>query len=161
MYEIFMFQALLGFAEKQSFYKVNRANGRIFFCLSVPGNFGAQLREVGEPTQRSHPWKGSPGSKLNLCLMGVNLGKPGYPGARDGCNPGVPYSPFKCIPLLFQCPSPLSWAKASLWSSLTLFIMSELIINSKLATAGPGHFELHKYSQKRRSYEKIAVSPRI
>ena len=36
--------------------------------------------------------------------------------------------------------------------------MSELIINSKLATAGPGHFELQKYPPKRKLYEKIAVS---
>ena len=40
---------------------------------------------------------------------------------------------------------------------LTLFIMSELIINSKLATAGPGHFELQKYPLKRKLYEEIAV----
>ena len=32
--------------------------------------------------------------------------------------------------------------------ALTLFIMSELIINSKLATAGPRHFELQKYPPK-------------
>ena len=31
--------------------------------------------------------------------------------------------------------------------------MSELIINSKLATAGPGHFELQKYPHKRKLYE--------
>ena len=32
--------------------------------------------------------------------------------------------------------------------------MSELIINSKLATAGRGHFELQKYPPKRKLYEK-------
>ena len=37
---------------------------------------------------------------------------------------------------------------------LTLFIMRELIINSKLATAGPGHFELQKYTPKRKLYQK-------
>ena len=37
---------------------------------------------------------------------------------------------------------------------LTLFIMCKLIINSKLATAGPGHFELQKYLPKRKLYEK-------
>ena len=40
--------------------------------------------------------------------------------------------------------------------------MSELIINSKLAIAGPGHFELQKKNpHKRELYEKIAVSTRI
>ena len=35
--------------------------------------------------------------------------------------------------------------------------MSELIINSKLATAGPGHFELQKYPPKENYMKKIAV----
>ena len=43
---------------------------------------------------------------------------------------------------------------------LTLFIMSELI-NSKLATAGSGHFELQKYPPKENYVKKIAVSPGI
>jgi hypothetical protein len=33
-------------------------------------------------------------------------------------------------------------------------ILSELIVNSKLATAGPRHFELQKYPPKRKLYEK-------
>jgi len=32
--------------------------------------------------------------------------------------------------------------------------MSELIINSKLASAGPRHFELQKFSPKRKLNEK-------
>ena len=32
--------------------------------------------------------------------------------------------------------------------------MWELIIKSKLATAGPGHFQLQKYPHKRKLYEK-------
>ena len=40
--------------------------------------------------------------------------------------------------------------------TLTLFIMSELIINWKLATVGPGHFELQKYPPKRKLYEKVS-----
>ena len=43
------------------------------------------------------------------------------------------------------------------FSVLTLFIMSELIVNSKLAKVGHGHFKLHKYPPKRKFYEKIAV----
>ena len=37
---------------------------------------------------------------------------------------------------------------------LTLFTMWVLIINTNFATAGPGHFELQKYSPKRKLYEK-------
>ena len=37
---------------------------------------------------------------------------------------------------------------------LTLFIMWELIIKSKLAPAGPGHFQLQKYPPKRKLYKK-------
>ena len=37
---------------------------------------------------------------------------------------------------------------------LTLFIMSELIIDSKLATAGPGHFKLQKYPPKENYIKK-------
>ena len=43
-------------------------------------------------------------------------------------------------------------------SFLTVFIMNNLIINLKLATAGPGHYELQKYPPKRKLYEKIAVN---
>ena len=39
-------------------------------------------------------------------------------------------------------------------TTLTLFIMTELIINLKLATAGPRHLELQKYPPKRKSYLK-------
>ena len=48
-----------------------------------------------------------------------------------------------------------------IFKQLTLIIMSELIINSKLATAGPRHFDLQKYPPKRKLYEKIAVSSGI
>ena len=34
--------------------------------------------------------------------------------------------------------------------------MNELIINSKLYTAGHGHFEQEKYPPKGKSYEKIS-----
>ena len=39
--------------------------------------------------------------------------------------------------------------------------MSELIINSKLATAGPGHFELQEYPLTGNCMKKLAVSNRI
>ena len=39
--------------------------------------------------------------------------------------------------------------------------MNELIINSKLSTAGPWHFEMQKYSPKRKLYEIIADLPVI
>ena len=39
--------------------------------------------------------------------------------------------------------------------------MSEFIINSKLATAGPRHFELQKYPPKENYMKKIAVSTEI
>ena len=38
-----------------------------------------------------------------------------------------------------------TWSKTLVDKLLTLFIMCELLINSKLATAGPGHFELQNY----------------
>ena len=44
---------------------------------------------------------------------------------------------------------------------VTLFIMSELITNAKLATAGPWHFELQKYPPKENYKKKMVVSPRI
>ena len=44
---------------------------------------------------------------------------------------------------------------------LTLFIMSELIINSKLATDEPRHFELQKYPLKENCMRKIAISTGI
>ena len=46
-------------------------------------------------------------------------------------------------------------------ATLTLFIRSKLIINSKLVTAGPWHFELQKCPPNRKLYEKIAVSTGI
>ena len=45
--------------------------------------------------------------------------------------------------------------------NLTLFIMCELIINLKLATAGSRYFELQKYPPKENCMMKLAASPGI